>query len=69
MKISARNQFQGTVVNIEQGAINSMVAIEIAPSVVIRSMITQSAVEELGLEVGKPATAIIKAPNVLVAVE
>lgn len=66
MKISARNQFAGTVKEIKAGAVNAEVLIELAEGIVISSIITMDAVTELGLEVGKPATAIIKASNVLV---
>ncbi len=65
MKISARNQFEGTVVSISEGAVNAEVKIELADGLVIASVITVDAVKELGLEVGKSATAIIKASNVM----
>lgn len=69
MKISARNQFKGTVVNIEEGAVNCVVAVEIAPGVVVRSMVTKGAIAELGLAVGKEAYAVVKASSVMVAVD
>ncbi|WPC72306.1 TOBE domain-containing protein [Vibrio porteresiae] len=66
MKISARNQFEGIVKEINEGAVNAEVLIELADGLVIASIITMSAVKNIGLEVGKPATAIIKASNVMV---
>jgi molybdopterin-binding protein len=66
MKISARNQLAGTVKEIKEGAVNAEVMIELADSIIISSIITVDAVKALGLEVGKPATAIIKASNVMV---
>lgn len=69
MKISARNQLPGRVVSISEGAVNAVVSIEIAPGLVIQSMITRGAVEELGLAVGREAVAVIKASSVLVALE
>ena len=69
MKLSARNQFAGKVVEITEGATNGIVKIEIAPGLIVSSSITNAAIEELGLQVGKPATAIIKASNVMVGVE
>ena len=69
MKLSARNQLAGTIVEITEGATNGIVKIEIAPGLIVSSSITNAAIEELGLEVGKPATAIIKASNVMVGVE
>ncbi len=68
MKISARNQFKGTVVEVTKGATTSHVKIDIGGQVVTAS-ITNAAVDELGLEKGKAAIAMIKASDVLVAVE
>ncbi|WP_020179392.1 TOBE domain-containing protein [Methylopila sp. M107] len=68
MKISARNQFKGKVVEVTLGATTSHVKIDIGGQIVTAS-ITNAAVEELGLEVGKPAIAVVKASDVLVAVE
>ena len=48
MKLSARNQLSGTVVAIEKGAVNGIVAIEVAPGLVITSSITNTSIEELG---------------------
>ena len=69
MKLSARNQLTGTIVEITEGATNGIVKIEIARGLIVSSSITNAAIEELGLQVGKPATAIIKASNVMVGVE
>ncbi len=69
MKLSARNQFKGTVVAVEEGAVNGIVKIEIAPGVVVSSSITNSAIAELGLTVGATAYAVVKASNVMVGVE
>ncbi|MBO1924935.1 molybdopterin-binding protein [Thiomicrorhabdus sp. 6S3-12] len=69
MKFSARNQLKGTIKAIHMGAINSEVVIEVGNGVEIVSIITNSSVETLGLEVGKQAYAVIKASNVMVAVD
>ncbi len=69
MKLSARNQLKGTVVAVEQGAVNGIVKIEIAPGVVVSSSITNSSIEELGLAVGGTAYAVIKASSVMVGIE
>ena len=68
MRISARNQFRGTVVSIEQGAVNGIVQIEVAPGLVISSSITNEAIRDLGLEVGGEAVALIKASSVMVGI-
>ncbi|HDR1330894.1 TPA: molybdopterin-binding protein [Pasteurella multocida] len=69
MKISARNQFKGKVVALEKGAVNAVVSIDIGAGNVITSTISMAAVEELKLEIGKDAYAIIKATSVMVGVE
>jgi molybdopterin-binding protein len=69
MKISARNVFKGKVKSIHPGAVNSEVVIEVSEGVELVSVITKTSVESLGLEVGKEAYAVIKANNVIVAVD
>ncbi len=68
MKISARNQLAGTIVEIRKGATTSHVIIEVGGATLFAS-ITNEAVDDLGLAVGKKATAIIKASDVMVGVE
>ena len=68
MKISARNQLKGTVVEVIKGATTSHVRIDIGNAIVTAS-ITNEAVDELGLAKGKPAYAVIKASDVMVAIE
>jgi len=69
MKISARNQLKGTVVEIREGAVNAIVVIDIGGGNKVSSSITIEAVRELGLKVGSPAYAVIKASSVMVAVD
>ncbi|MBM7000076.1 TOBE domain-containing protein [bacterium] len=66
-KISARNQFPGTVVAVKEGAVNGVVTIEVAPGKTIKADITMESIRELGLAEGVKATAIVKATNVLFA--
>ena len=68
MKLSARNVLSGKVVAITLGATTAHVKIEIGQGAVITASITNEAVETLGLEVGKPASAIIKSSDVIVGV-
>ena len=68
MKISGRNKLKGTVIDVVKGATTSHVRIDIGNAVVTAS-ITNEAVDELKLVKGKPAIAVIKASDVLVAVE
>ena len=69
MKLSARNAMPGKVVSVARGATTAHVKIEVAPGFVITASITNEAVDELGLAVGKAATAIVKSSDVIVAVE
>jgi len=69
MKISARNQFKGTVIDIQEGAVNGIVKIDIGGGHVVTSTISMNAIRELGLAVGKTAYAIIKATAVMVGVD
>jgi molybdopterin-binding protein len=68
MKLSARNVLSGKVVAITLGATTAHVKIEIGQGAVITASITNEAVEALGLEIGKPASAVIKASDVIVGV-
>ena len=67
--ISARNQIEGKVVKVEEGAVNGHVTIEDAGGVRICGSITNEAIESLGLAEGKTAVAIVKATDVMVAVD
>ncbi len=69
MKLSARNILKGTVVQINKGAVNTEVIIELPGGEKLVSIITNTSVETLGLQVGKPAYAIIKASNIMVGVD
>ena len=69
MKISARNQFKGTILSIDEGAVNGIVKIDIGGGNVMSSTISMNAIKELGLEVGKEAYAVVKATSVMVAVD
>jgi molybdopterin-binding protein len=69
MKLSARNQFKGKIIEVKKGATTAHVRLEIAPGQIITSSITNEAVDELGLKVGGSAVAVIKASNVMIAVD
>lgn len=65
LTLSARNKLSGTIIEINRGAVNAIVKVELPSKVVITSSITLEAVDELDLTVGTEATAIIKATDVL----
>ena len=69
MKISARNQFKGKILDIRKGAVNGIVKIDIGGGNVMSATISRNAIEELGLEVGKEAYAIVKATSVMVGID
>ncbi|MGE0052830.1 MAG: molybdopterin-binding protein [Hyphomicrobium sp.] len=68
MKISARNQIKGTVLDVVKGATTAHVKIDVGGGTVITASITNESVEELGLKKSMPATAIIKSSDVIVGV-
>ncbi|ABD05566.1 molybdopterin-binding protein [Rhodopseudomonas palustris] len=69
MKISARNQLKGTIIDIQKGATTSHVRIDIGGGAVVTAAITNEAVDELKLAKGQAAMAVIKASDVLVAID
>ena len=69
MKLSARNQFKGTIVSIEEGAVNGIVRIDIGGGNIVTSTISMGSIRELGLKVGGTAYAVIKATSVMMAVD
>ena len=69
MKISARNVLKGKVKSITAGVVNTEVIIEIPGGVQVVSIITKTSAESLGLAIGKDVYAVVKASNVMVAVD
>lgn len=68
MKISARNVLKGKIVDVKKGATTAHVQIDLGGSVITAS-ITNEAVDELKLEAGMTASAVIKSSDVMVALE
>ena len=69
MKLSARNQFRGKIVAIDEGAVNGIVKIDIGGGNVMSATISMSAIRELGLAVGREAYAVVKATSVMVGID
>lgn len=67
MKTSARNALRGRVVRITPGAVNAEVTLRLADGLDIVAIVTAPSLEDLGLEVGKPAIALIKAGFIMLA--
>jgi molybdopterin-binding protein len=68
MRISARNSLKGRIVSIEKGATTAHVRLDVGGAIVT-SAITNAAVEELGLEEGQEAYAVVKASDVMIGVD
>jgi molybdopterin-binding protein len=68
VKLSARNQLQGTVTDINRGEAIANVALDVAGQRLVAS-ITVEAVEELGIAPGSEVTVIVKASDVMLAVD
>ena len=69
MRLSARNQLQGTVVAIAHGRVMSTVKVELGDGQTVTAAVTREAVETLSLAEGSPATVIIKATSVMLGAE
>jgi molybdopterin-binding protein len=69
MKISARNVLKGKVKQIKAGAVNTEVIVELPGGTEIVSVITKESAENLKLAKGKAVYAVIKASNVIIAVD
>ena len=69
MKTSARNHFTGKVKDLVKGPVTTEVTITVASGVDVVATISTRSAESLGLAVGKPAHAFIKASSVVVGVD
>jgi molybdopterin-binding protein len=67
MKLSARNQIKGKIVSVQKGQTTGHVRIDIGNGVIVTSSITNEAIDDLALQVGDDAIAVIKASDVMVA--
>jgi molybdopterin-binding protein len=68
MKLSARNQLKGKIVEVKKGTTTAHVRIDIGGQT-ITAAITNDSVDELKLEKGRTAYAIIKATSVMVGTD
>jgi molybdopterin-binding protein len=69
MRISARNQIKGTVVEVKKGATTSRVRVDIGQGQIITSAITNEAVDDLGIKAKGHVTVVVKASDVMIAVD
>ena len=68
MQLSARNQIKGTVVEVTKGATTSHIRVDIGGNV-MTSSITNEAVDDLGIKVGGKVIVVVKASDVMIAVD
>ena len=66
LKLSARNQIKGRLVDVQKGMTTAHIRIDIGGGVTITSSITNEAVDELRLKAGDEAWAVIKASDVMI---
>ena len=69
MKLSARNIIKGKVVEVTKGQTTAHVRLEVADGTIVTASITNQAVDDLALQVGQLAYAVIKASDVMIAVD
>jgi len=68
MKLSARNQIKGKVVEVREGAVEALVKLDVGGQI-ITAVVTVDAIKEMGVVVGDEAVAIIKADHVILGKE
>jgi len=69
MRISARNQIKGIVVEVKKGATTSHVRVDIGNGQIVTSAITNEAVDDLAIKAGGKVTVVVKASDVMIAVD
>jgi molybdopterin-binding protein len=66
VKLSARNQLKGKIVEVRKGQTTAHVRIDVGGGLIITSSITNEAVDDLGLKAGDDSWAVIKASDVMI---
>jgi molybdopterin-binding protein len=69
MRLSARNQIKGTVAAVKKGATTAHVRVDIGNGVIVTSSITNEAIDDLGIKAGGKVTVVVKASDVMIAVD
>lgn len=68
LRLSARNQLRGTIVKVDESAVNAIVTMKVCGDNTVSATISMAAVKDLGLSAGMEAVAVIKATSVMFAV-
>jgi molybdate transport system regulatory protein len=66
MKVSARNQFTGTVSAVVIGAVNAEVHVSLKGGEIIVASITKESLETLAIKEGIEIVALVKAPQIII---
>lgn len=69
LKVSSRNLLKGVVTEVKNGPVNSEVTLEVVHKVKLTSVITRVSADELQLDIGKEAYAVIKSTDIVIASE
>lgn len=69
MRISARNQLKGKVIEVKKGATTAHVRVDIGNGQVVTSSITNEAVDELAIKTGSAVIVVVKASDVMIATD
>ncbi len=69
MKISARNVLKGKIIKVTSGAVNTEILLELPGGEQLVSMISKESATKLDLKSGRAAYAVIKASNVMIAID
>lgn len=69
MRLSARNQIKGKLVEVTKGETTAHVRIDIGGGTIVTASVTNEAVDDLRLEPGREAYAVIKASDVMIGIE
>lgn len=69
MRLSAQNKLVGRVMAVEKGLINASVKLDLGNGQIVTSVISRTSLEEMQIDVGKVAIAIIKSTDVIIGME
>lgn len=69
MRISARNVFKGTVTDVKEGPVSAQVQVDIGGGNTVTATITTDAVRDLGIATGGEVHVVVKASQVMLAVD
>lgn len=69
VKISARNRLTGTISGLTAGTVSCEVRLQLEGDRTLGAVITNESAETLGLAIGQPCTALIKASHVIIAID